>query len=80
MIFKGFTIFRENWEGPQPVILAIAYSPCGILFTVKPVCLLQAPDSSGLTVCEAAGDAAAQRGLRKANGLHDSIVDPKQGK
>ena len=27
IIFKGFTIFQENWEGPQPVTWAIAYSP-----------------------------------------------------
>ena len=31
IIFKGFTIFQENWEGPQPGILAIAYSPRGPL-------------------------------------------------
>ena len=27
IIFKGFPIFQENWEGPQPAILAIPYSP-----------------------------------------------------
>ena len=27
IISKGFTIFQENWEGPQPVNLAIPYSP-----------------------------------------------------
>ena len=27
IIFKGFTLFQENWEGPQPVPWAIAYSP-----------------------------------------------------
>ena len=30
-MFKGFTIFQENWEGSQPVPWAIAYSPCGPL-------------------------------------------------
>ena len=27
IIFKGFTIFQENWGTPQPVPWAIAYSP-----------------------------------------------------
>ena len=31
LIFKGCTIFQENWGTPQPVTWAIAYSPCGPL-------------------------------------------------
>ena len=31
IILQGFAIFQENWKAPQPVILAIAYSPCGPL-------------------------------------------------
>ena len=27
IIFKGFTLFQENWGTPQPVPWAIAYSP-----------------------------------------------------
>ena len=32
IISKGFPIFQENWDRPQPIILALAY--CSVVVSV----------------------------------------------